>query len=251
MIFFSHGDKGGVGKSMTATVLVETLLNRGRSVIIVESDLKMPDVATRFTDVAGVTGIAANLNRAGDEINAIAGFVEQIEGIGAGADVVVNLPAGAGDTLDENALMLVEALKDIGHPSRVCYSIGPSAEQSAAFMSSLQSGLCGAVETSDILLLLAGWQSDPAAFSWSNHPSRQNMLKSGIHEYVVPKIQPDNVLERLSKSTGRLADFEKSLPAFSRVYFHRWISAFSSALEQIMPPPAEVVEIGTAKKSKG
>lgn len=251
MIYFSHGDKGGVGKSMAATVIVETLLNRGRRVVIVESDLKMPDVAVRFSGVAGVSNIAANLNRAGDGVNAVAHFVEQIESVGAGADIVVNLPAGAGDTLDADAELVVSALRSVGHPARICYSIGPSTEQSAALIESLKSGLCSAVDPSDLLVLLAGWQADAGSFAWSSDPARADMLRAGVREFLVPRVQPDNVLELLAKSTGRLSDFELSLPVFSRLYFHRWLTGFSQAVETLMPPPAEVVEISSAKKSKG
>ncbi|MEE3501105.1 hypothetical protein [Acidiphilium acidophilum] len=251
MIFFSHGDKGGVGKSMAATVLVETLLNRGRRVVVVESDLKMPDVATRFSGVSGVSSAATNLNRAGDGINAVANFVEQVELAGAGADIVVNLPAGAGDTLDGDGEMLIEALREIGQRARICYSLGPSSEQASAFSQSLESGLCSAVDPADILLLLAGWQADQGSFVWSVSADRPAALASGVREFIVPRIQPDNVLDLLAKSTGRLSDFELSLPVFSRLYFHKWLGGFSQAVETLMPPPAEIVEISTAKKSKG
>ena len=98
-LFISHGGKGGVGKSYMACAGTEAMLAAGCHVTIVEADPTQPDVAARYLNDPDVTVGALSLNRAGDAENSVSEFGEWLEQKG-GDHVVVNLPAGAGETLD-------------------------------------------------------------------------------------------------------------------------------------------------------
>ncbi|MBU2806513.1 ATP-binding protein, partial [Acidithiobacillus ferridurans] len=89
-LYFSHGDKGGVGKSLLSAVLVDHLIQSGRDVGIIEGDTGA-DIALRFSDIDLQL---VNLNRSGAQEEAVLGFSEALEAL-AGKDIVVNLPAGA------------------------------------------------------------------------------------------------------------------------------------------------------------
>lgn len=58
-VHFFHGDKGGVGKSFIAQSFVDWLHTRNITPLVVDSDLRNPDLARMFPDVA----VAVNLRQ--------------------------------------------------------------------------------------------------------------------------------------------------------------------------------------------
>ncbi|MBU2768362.1 protein mobD, partial [Acidithiobacillus ferrivorans] len=48
-IIFSHGDKGGVGKSVVAALLVDMALQRFGKASLIEGDTTTPDVYGRYS----------------------------------------------------------------------------------------------------------------------------------------------------------------------------------------------------------
>jgi hypothetical protein len=255
MIIFSHGDKGGTGKSMASVMLIETLLDHGKSVVLVESDESTPDVARRYEHVDGVTTILCNLNRAGDEINAVSDFAAAVDGAapaGSGKFVIVNLPGGAGETIDSQSKMLVDAFKDIGTEIRVCYSLGDAPVQSLAMVESFGHGLCGAVDPSKVQILLAGWQSPIDNFHWMKMKERTALLRRGLRdEYLVRIIQTAAVRPLVFSSKGRLSDLLSKLKLMERGHFYQLLRDYKLALEPILGLTENVVSIEPAAGKKG
>ncbi len=56
-LVISHGDKGGVGKSIFSMLAVEFGLFSGRNVAIVEGDTKIGDVKARYENVVSVLSV--------------------------------------------------------------------------------------------------------------------------------------------------------------------------------------------------
>lgn len=256
MIIFSHGDKGGVGKSMAATMLVETLLHHNRPVLLVESDESTPDVIRRYENVVGVKTVFSNLNRAGDEINAVSDFAKTVDinaPSGSDVTVIVNLPGGAGETLDEQATMLVEVFAEIGTEIRVCYSLGDAPVQSTSLVQSFKAGLCGAVPAEHVQILLTGWSAPIENFAWIGMSERAQLRKLGLpNEYVVPPIQTAAVRPVVFGSTGRLTDLCETFHLMERAHFTGWMKRYRAALEPILGlSSASVVSIETASKKAG
>ncbi|MGC8605913.1 MAG: hypothetical protein ACP5VS_19800, partial [Desulfomonilaceae bacterium] len=101
-IIFSHGDKGGVGKSVVAALLVDMALQRFGRASLIEGDAKTPDVFARYQDDPQVVKKMISLNLAGDAATAVGGLAEWLENENPDDHLVtiVNLPANAGETLD-------------------------------------------------------------------------------------------------------------------------------------------------------
>lgn len=126
-IIFSHGDKGGVGKSTVAATITDLLLAGGKRVAIVEGDVDNADVARRFEKVSSVQ-IArirlADFSEHQTAVNALFDFVHGVvEGDTADA-IVVNLPASASSTIDREAELLSGILESIEINRRVVISAG-------------------------------------------------------------------------------------------------------------------------------
>jgi hypothetical protein len=129
-IYISHGDKGGVGKSMVAASLIDTIISADpkTTILLVEGDNTNPDVAPRFDNNAQVVSIVAPLNNPdrGFEVlgNVMGTVVDQISE-GETISVVINTPAGFSDTFTPEAQTLLKEIAEAyGSKIQVLYSVG-------------------------------------------------------------------------------------------------------------------------------
>jgi hypothetical protein len=107
-VFLVHGDKGGVGKSFLAAVLVEYLVQRTGDAAVVDADARNADLHAVFSEVDMPT-LRADL-RGEDGWMEFASFLERVPH----KNVVVSLPAGVGDEVTQNRDFFGEALKGLG-----------------------------------------------------------------------------------------------------------------------------------------
>lgn len=103
-----HGEKGGVGKSMTAMVLADTLLSSGIPVAVIDADTRNPDVRRMFAS-SDCPNIAINL-RATD------GWMDVIDFVYQNSDriFVLSMPAGIGESMEQEFTDFVRFLKELG-----------------------------------------------------------------------------------------------------------------------------------------
>ena len=239
-IIFSHGGKGGVGKSWTAMALTEGLLAAGEQVSVVEADPTQPDIAKRYVNDPDVNVGVLTLNRAGDAENAVAQFGEWLERSGAG-QVVINLPAGAGETLDEHGSLLADLAAALDYRLVVTYCLEKNTVAADELVASLQEGLMAHVAKENRFIVIPAYKGDPSSFEWMSHPERQAF---DIPEIVMPALGNRGALRRLEATSGRVAtitDRAKRPEGWmivdqSSVY--RW---YHAALEAIKPVLAGAV----------
>jgi hypothetical protein len=205
MIYYSHGDKGGVGKSMVSAVLLEYLLeksylrSKSSAPKLIEGDAGQPDIALRYHGVIEVRGV--NLNQAGASDAAVMAFTDALEDLGEG-DVVVNLPAAAGDTLEHLAEVLITAADELGHESRVFYSIGHTAIATKNALKSINSGLLGAVGAGNRCIVYPAFLGSTENFDWMKSGARESFKG---HEIVMPAISPDELAQVVLGTGGTFA----------------------------------------------
>ena len=233
-IIFSHGGKGGVGKSWTAMVLTEGLLAAGEQVSVVEADPTQPDIAKRYVGDPDVNVGILTLNRAGDAENAVAQFGEWLEKSGA-AQVVINLPAGAGETLDAHGDLLADLAAALDYRLVVTYALEKNRTAADEMVSSLREGLMAHVLDENRFIVIPAYKGDPASFEWMTHLERERF---GIQEIVMPALGNRGALRRLEATPGRvaaIADKAKRPEGWMIVdqsSVHRW---YHAALEAIKP----------------
>lgn len=195
-LFFSHGDKGGVGKSVLSALLVDHLLISGRDVGIIEGDAQA-DIAARFADSVDVS--AVNLNRSGAAEEAVLAFSDSLERL-HGKDVVVNLPAGSGDTLEQFAEPLIYVADSLGFDTFVFYSLGHQSSATKNALRSIEGGLMGAVPVDSRCMVFPGFLGDPSSFDWVKSGARE---KAGnVQEIVIPAIRPDSLAMKVLSLSG-------------------------------------------------
>ena len=233
-IVFSHGGKGGVGKSWDSMVLTEGLLAAGERVSIVEADPTQPDIAKRYVGDPDVSVGVLTLNQAGDAENAVARFGEWLEKSGA-AQVVINLPAGAGETLDPHAALMADLAAALDYRLVCTYALEKNRVAADELASSLHEGLMAHVAAENRFIVIPAYKGDPASFEWMTHPERERF---GIPEIVMPALGNSGALRRLEATPGRVAVLADKATRpegwmiVDQSSVHRW---YHAALEAIKP----------------
>ena len=236
-LFISHGDKGGTGKSMAAAIMLDHLLATGAPVLLIEGDPAIPDMALRFRGAAVPTELV-NLNRAGDaetSFNKLGNILEAAAA--ANQHVVVNMPAGAGDTIDELAPVLAEIVSAVGYDLIVSFSIGPHRTSTDALLKSLDRGLMSVVDPTRRSVLLPLFLGQAIAFDWAKASGRAGFLDAGGREASVPALRPDDLRDKILAAPGAfsvLAGDKDALTLTERALFRRWLALATEAVASIL-----------------
>lgn len=232
-IIISHGDKGGVGKSMLATVIMERILSDGDEVALVEGDPSQPDVGLRYMGSEHVELSQLPLNRAGDADNAVGELGYWLEQQKRD-QIVINLPAGASETLDNLAPLLREVGDALEYDIYVTYSLGKGDTPTVGLIKSLQSGLLHHIDEDKRIVVYPEFQGKPEQFAWFNHDKRIN---AGIHEIIMPAIKNQNTLNKLLKTRGRIAEIisygADGWMVTDKIAIKRWLDEAMSNLNYI------------------
>lgn len=200
-LYISHGDKGGVGKSYLSMLSVEHLLQFG-PVSLIEADPTQPDLGVRYMGLDNVAVGALPLNQAGDAENALSAFGAMLETSNADL-VVVNLPAGAGETLDSMAGMIRDLSDALEYRLIVTYALEKNRVASDALIRSMAKGLLSVVDADKRFVAYPEYKGKVETFDWYNRPERET---AGIGELIVPSLGNRSALTKLEASRGRVAD---------------------------------------------
>lgn len=102
----SHGDKGGVGKSMIAQSIADFLYAKGSKVAVIEADTQNPDVERMFAGL-GLPTLRTDLRNE-------TGWMEIVDFVDnhPGYHFVLSTPAGIGDHMKNDIPMLARFLND-------------------------------------------------------------------------------------------------------------------------------------------
>lgn len=235
-LFISHGDKGGTGKSMAAALILDNLLAQGAPALLVEGDSAIPDLALRFRGSVPVELV--NLNRAGDaetSFNKLGNVLEAAAS--AGQHVVINMPAGAGDTIDDLAPVLSEIVGAVGYDLTVPFSIGPHRTSTDALLKSLDRGLMSVVDPTRMSVLFPLFLGVAAQFDWSKSPARTKFVSAGGKEGAIPALRPDDLRDTILAAPGAfsvLGEDKTALTITERALFRRWLALAHEAIASVV-----------------
>jgi hypothetical protein len=168
-LLFSHGDKGGVGKSMFAMLAMDYAMYQGKSAAVIEGDTRIDDVALRFTGIDGITTLSIDLDKSGrDAENAVTSLFRHLEE--ADSEIVIlNAPANAHKALDRNAELIIPVAQDLGFEICTAWMVG--IEEASTTLAN-QSIIC---QMSDrkIAVINRHESEYDADFYWFIHPEYQ------------------------------------------------------------------------------
>lgn len=182
-VFLIDGGKGGVGKSTTAALIVDKMLNDGCAPRIVEADGTVPDVGRRFARHGVQIAMAPLAGKTATADRVIAVFDRVFEGED---DVVLNLPAGAGEVLDQHAALIGDASEAAGIELVHVWVVGADQASADLAMASMNDGLASVAARR--VVVLNEHHGEAAALPWARHPARAQWQNAGAVECVLPRL---------------------------------------------------------------
>ncbi|WP_409408771.1 hypothetical protein AAE485_10295 [Acidithiobacillus ferriphilus] len=230
-LVISHGDKGGVGKSIFSMLAVEFGLFSGRNIAIVEGDTKIGDVKARYENVASV--LSVNLDKSGkDAENAIATLFGHLEGLESDF-VVMNAPANAHKALDSYAKLIVPVARELGFQICVAWMVGR--ESSSATLAN-ESAICQVADRK--IAVVNRHESDyDQDYYWFTTPRYKDVwIASGGLTGEIPELASRvgaKVKEYQGRSFASLAGPESPLFIVERQIIKNWLR--KSWQESVIP----------------
>lgn len=238
-IYISDGDKGGVGKSVLSAAVCEARLAIRRRIALVEGDATQPDVALRYADDPDVLSGILPLNRAGDASLAVSKFATWLE-TNAPDDVIINLPAGASDTLNQQADLIRELADTLGYTLTCFYSLGKGDTPTAGLIKSLKSGVLSHVDPDGQIVVYPAFQGDPHDFVWYSHEARKAFQGK---EIVMPFLDNRDAFKKMLVTPGRLQTLANvGAPGWmivDRLNVSRWLKTVIAAVSSVIPSDDE------------
>lgn len=231
-IYLSHGEKGGVGKSRLAMILIDYLLKKNaRPVVLVEGDKSGQDVGAKY-DCVIETGFI-NLNRPDNMHAAFSNLGNWIEQHADGKDVVINLPGQASDTLDKFADLLANTMEMIGQELTVFYSLGTLDMHVTNLVQSLKSGAMSAVPPERQIVAMSEFLGSPEKFAWTSSDARKKYLEAGGTEVTIPVLEPeslDTMMEHMPAGYSVLLGKDSPLSFTDRALLFSWLKPAHAAV---------------------
>ncbi len=229
-LFISDGDKGGVGKSVLSAAICESRLALRARIALVEGDATQPDLALRYaTDPDVLLGVLP-LNRAGEASLAISKFATWLE-TNSPDDVIVNLPAGASETLSPHGDLVREVANVLGYEMVCFYSLGKGDTPTAGLVKSLREGVMSHVNPEGQIVVYPAFQGDPHDFVWYGHEARKAFQGK---EIIMPFLDNRDAFKKMLTTPGRLqALADHGAPGWmivDRLNVARWLKGAIAAV---------------------
>lgn len=237
-VYFSHGDKGGVGKSVVASALIDILIEDNQSVALLEGDSASTDVLPRY--IRHIPFGAISLNRAGDQGAAVDKMFEFVESLGGVDNIVVNLPAGASETLDMVSDPIAQAFEALGFEMTVIWSLGKSEASIKTLESSCRTGMMSKAKPGNRIIVYPLFQGDPESFAWHKSEAR---FETSMPETNFPALRPPVVFDQAMKANRPFSELVNDdtgqLNTFGRIVLKKWLAETRAALSLILPGAVE------------
>ena len=235
-VIFSHGDKGGVGKSVVAAAMVDLVVEKLGACTALDGDNKTPDMRNRFIDTPSVSTLHMQINMAGAASEAVARLAGIIED-SADDFVIVNLPSNAGDTLDGMGEMLRDVCDDMGVRMVATYSLGEHDEAADGLNGSLDGRFLSVFDSRDRMVLFPAFIGGKEKFAWYHRPEYKDYIgKQGEFPCLEPKFVFTDVIRRVGLFSEMVARKPQGFTAYHKVALKNWRGAVAEWMEPLLFP---------------
>jgi len=228
-IIWVHGTKGGVGKSLMSSIVVDYLLEQGETPAIVECDGSVPDVHGRFGDE--VPCVISALN----DVESVHTMLETLEDVSKASvsTIVVNLTANT-ELLDSIAIDIKDVCEALGYESRTLFMLSESAHSADLAASSMKDGLV-AISSRAVAIVNMHFGKSQGDFNWFASPARKQWLDSGRAEVAFDEIETRVKNNELFES-GAFSPMcsKKGFKVVDRVLLRKWLNKSHAIVESLL-----------------
>lgn len=228
-IIMGAGCKGGVGKSTICEALIHYLLQRGAPVLLVETDISVPDVWRAYEKMAGVTAVTLDLDDVDGWIMLGTALSQHPRHV-----VVINTAARNDRGIVNYGSMLTKALAKLRRPLITLWAINrqrDSLELLEEYLQIMPEALTHVIRN--------GHFGPTGKFElYNSSPFREQIEARGGRSLTFPDLA-DRVSDALR--LGRLAIAEAldersaSVDFGSRIELERWSEETRALFDEIVP----------------
>lgn len=214
-IVFAHGEKGGVGKSTLATVLVELAPSRP---VICECDRTAPDVARRYRH-AGYVGLDVPLLSNDAPVDILTDLMSVLEGV-EDELIVVNLPSAAGLVVNQYAELVAEVCEAINRQLVVAYVVGAGVDSVRSAVDCARDGLAHFAPRR-IAVLNRHFGTDPRS-RWTEEADR--VWRGAVVEMPGLPLRVSDHVRRIEAPLAAIAQgSEGGLQSLEKIILRNWL----------------------------
>jgi CobQ/CobB/MinD/ParA nucleotide binding domain len=221
-IYWIGGCKGGVGKSMMTSATIDYLLDKGQSVVLVESDTSNPDVSKAYESLLPTEVI--NLDRRN-------GWVDLVNICDAHpqAAIVVNTAARNNESVRMYGPTLDQSLEEMSRKLVVLWVINRQRDSLELLREFMQTLL-----TAEVHVVRNGYFGDESQFELYNESEmRQRVEGKGGKSVTFPDLA-DRVADDLYTKRLALSTAARVLPIGNRAELGRWRGEVRKVLLQLV-----------------
>jgi len=166
-IIWVHGEKGGVGKSMMASVAIDWLLSNGYETCVVDGDGSFPDVFNRYENDSRVLIKQSPLVSASSVLNMLENLELAFKSASDNHTLVVNLPANT-SVLDDDSATVLALTEALGYENYTMYMVADGTESKRTAIKSMKDGIVS-ISKRSVAVLNEYFVSDEGSDkSWEN-----------------------------------------------------------------------------------
>lgn len=214
------GGKGGVGKSAVALGVIDTLMQRGENVVVVESDDSNPDVYKAVNSLVTCSVINLDIE---DGFISLCNLIEQ----NPDSWIVVNTPARATDPIIQFGGMLGDTCKELGRDLVMLWPINrqrDSLELLRKLMDNSE-GVYGAIHT-----VMNTYWGAPEKFARYNASKIKERVTSTV---IYPELN-DLVADKLNDKRLALSNASEGLTIAERSVLNRYRTAIKAGFDGVL-----------------
>lgn len=227
-IIFSDGGKGGVGKSMTSTAIVDYLLSKGRRPVVVDSDPTNPDVARLFKSHESVMMCVYDFRKTDDWMV----FLESLESIPDDVeDIVINLPAAI--DLRDHLVTAFGVFESLGFETTGFFTMNRHSDSLNLLGESMRNNLLSYTENR--VVVLNGLFGDEKSFQrWHESETKKKFLSVGGQAIYLPELyyrSCDICLLEQQKTFSE--SVKKEMPIVYKTQINQWLKTIHTKLDKL------------------
>ena len=219
-----HGDKGGVGKSFAASVYIDRELANGRAPVVIDSDLRNPDVIRMFQ---------GKLNCEQLDLSVHEGWMDLYDAMSENqdADFIVSMPSQIGGSIADEADTLIDAMRSMGRKLAVVWMINRLLDSIHLLKRAMED-----LEGVDRLLVVKNgfFGGSDKFYRWDGSNIKRQLLEAGHVEAFLPELH-ERVIDRITENPMpfSVALQEAPLKFSERVELESWLRKAHAVYEPL------------------
>lgn len=223
MIYMISGNKGGVGKSMMASVMIDHLLSSKKQVLLIDADMHNPDVFKPHVNNDGVTTHAIDLSRSEGWIDLVNLLDQDREKC-----VVINTPAGSNQGVMKHGSTLTAALPELGQKLQVLWVINRNRDSLEALREFRDSQ-----PSWPVTIVRNNHYGDADKFELFNKSKLRGEIEAAGGQVIDLPDLADRVSDQLAVERLSIAAADNKMNLGNRMELQRWRAACHKALEAV------------------